>query len=98
MLTHYRRRRNEPRGDEYDAWGGSDWYFEIDEDSYAVRQIEVYDAGRTLRYGLAHDEDEYGSLTFSPFEADEWEPFLISAKDFEQAWLAAANPPKPTAG
>jgi hypothetical protein len=28
----YRRRWDESRGDEFDAWGHSVWYFEVDND------------------------------------------------------------------
>jgi hypothetical protein len=58
----YRRRWEESRGDEFDAWGHSFWYFEVDNDGWPVRQVEVYDTGPVLRYGPGHEEDQYGGL------------------------------------
>lgn len=52
----------ESRGDEFDAWGHSVWYFEVDNDGRPVRQIEVYDTGPVLRYRPGHEEDQYGAL------------------------------------
>ena len=45
----YRRRWDQSRGDEFDAWGRSVWYFEVNEDGWPVRQVEVYDTGPVLR-------------------------------------------------
>src|SRR4051812_34097671 len=47
----YRRRWDETRGDEFDSWGHSLWYFETDDEGWPIRQVELYDAGRVLRYG-----------------------------------------------
>ncbi len=89
MTSWYFRRWDEPRGDEHDAWGHSGWYFEVGEDGYALRQVERYDSGPTLRYGPQHGRDEYGFLTDQPFDAPEWEPCRISGDEFEEAWTTA---------
>jgi hypothetical protein len=47
----YRRPWDQTRGDDFDSWGRSVWYFETSNDGWPVRQIEVYDGGRVLRYG-----------------------------------------------
>jgi hypothetical protein len=49
---YLRRRWDEVPGDEFDGWGHWVWYFELDDGGYPIRQIEVYDAGPLLRYGL----------------------------------------------
>ncbi len=84
----YRRRWNETRGDEFDGWGRSVWYFEVGDDGWPVRHIEVYDAGRLLRYGARHEGDRYGGLGMaSLFDLDEdWSRFEITAAEFEQVW------------
>jgi hypothetical protein len=51
LVRFYRRRWAETRGDEFNGWGHSVWFFEADDDGWSVRQVEVYDAGRILRYG-----------------------------------------------
>jgi hypothetical protein len=58
----YRRRWDETRGDQFDSWGCSTWYFEVGDDGWPVRQVEAYDAGPVLRYGTGYDEDGYGAL------------------------------------
>jgi hypothetical protein len=84
----YRRRWDETRGDEFDGWGHSVWFFETGDDGWPVRQVEVYDAGRILRYGPGHQEDRYGGLgEASLYESgDEWNAFEITEAEFERAW------------
>ncbi|WP_433825820.1 hypothetical protein ACQP2E_27390 [Actinoplanes sp. CA-015351] len=50
----YRRRWTETRGDEFNGRGHSVWFFEAGDDGWLVRQVEVYDASRILRYGPDH--------------------------------------------
>jgi hypothetical protein len=83
----FRRRWEESRGDAFDAWGASTWFFEVGADGWPVRQVEVYDEGPTLRYGPDHDEDEYGGLGRARLdEFEDWAPWAISSEDFEEAW------------
>ena len=84
----YRRRWDGPRGDEFDSWGHSLWYFEKDDEGWPVRQVEVYDAGPVLRYGPGHDEDSYGCLgQASLYDSDEdWGTFEITDTEFERVW------------
>lgn len=80
-------RWEESRGDENDHWGPSTWLFEVDADSWPLRQIEIYDAGPTLRYGPDHDEDEYGGLGQARLdESENWPRGEITADEFEAAW------------
>ena len=65
--TYYRRRWDESRGDAWDSWGPCVYFFEVGGDGWAVRQIEQYETGPTLRYDKDHDEDEHGFLTSEPF-------------------------------
>lgn len=50
------------RGDQYDAWGTSWWYFEVADDGRVIRQVEQYESGVLLHYSAEHDEDTYGEL------------------------------------
>lgn len=86
----YRRRWAETRGDEFDNWGHSVWYFELADDGWPVRQVEAYDAGRVLRYGPDHTEDRFGGLgQTSLYESgDDWTRFEITKSEFEQAWTS----------
>jgi hypothetical protein len=84
----YRRRWDETRGDEFDGWGHSLWYFETDEAGWPSRQVEVHDNGPVLRYGPGHDEDRYGGLgQVSLYGSDEdWSIFEITDAEFERIW------------
>lgn len=86
----YRRRSVERRGDKWDAWGPCVYLFEVGPNGLAVRQIEQYEDGPTLRYELG-DEDEYGFLTHSTFDIADWAQFEVSLEVFVEAWSS----PKP---
>ncbi len=87
----YRRRWDESRGDEFDAWGQSVWYFEVDNDGWPVRQVEVYDTGPVLRYGPEHEEDQYGGLGQASLNdpEEDWSQFVITRDVFERVWDSA---------
>jgi hypothetical protein len=65
-LRWFRRRWEESRGDGFASWGAATYFFEVGPDGRPVRQVEVYDAGPTLRYGPDHPEDEFGQLGQDP--------------------------------
>lgn len=84
----YRRHWDETRGDEFGDWGRSVWYFEVGDDGWPVRQVEMYDAGPILRYGAGHEDDCFGGLgQASLYDSDEgWSRFEIAGDEFERAW------------
>jgi hypothetical protein len=84
---YFKRRWEESRDDRHDSWGASTWYFEVDEEGWPTRQLEVYDAGPTLRYGPGHAEDAAGRLSQSQLdELEDWTPWTVTADEFERAW------------
>lgn len=85
---YYRRPWRESRGDRWDSWGASVWYFEADEKLVPIRQIEVYESGPTLRFGPDHPEDEFGALGYGTLgDEQEWTAWEISAAEFESVWF-----------
>ena len=86
MLTYVKRRWNEVRGDEHNAWGASWWYFEVDDDGWVRRQIEQYDSGVRLCYSEPHEEDGFGVLVEKPLDLSEAEYTAISPEEFELVW------------
>ena len=90
-MRHYKRRWDEDRGDEYAAWGCSDYYFEVAPDGTVTRHMEVYDNGSVLQYHAHHIEDAFGFLTDQPLDHSEYAPFSISRQEFETAWTS--HPP-----
>jgi hypothetical protein len=90
----FRRRWEEPRGDSFDSWGAATYFFETGEDGRPTRQIEVYDAGPTRRYGPGRTEDEFGHLGCATLDGlEDWRPWGISREEFEAAW---GQPEEPT--
>lgn len=86
----YRRRWDETRGDEFDNWGHSVWLFEVGCDGWPVRQVEIYDVGRVLRYGPNHPEDHYGGLGEASIydSGDQRNDFEITEAEFEREWTS----------
>ncbi len=80
---------NETRGDQYDGWGTSWWYFEVADDGQVTRQIEVYESGALLRYDVKWDVDAYGGLTTERLDLSESAYLDILGQDFEQVWERA---------
>ncbi|WP_444888657.1 hypothetical protein [Microbulbifer sp. JMSA008] len=78
---------DESRGDDFDHWGETWYYFEINEsDNYANRQICVYTIGNSLKYDRGDCiDDEYGFLCDQPIELNE-STIEISQKEFEEVW------------
>jgi hypothetical protein len=86
MPSYVKRHWNETRGDKYDAWGTSWWYFEVDDDGWVIRQIEQYDSGMLLCYSVEHEDDEFGGLAEKTLDLSEAEFSAISAEEFESIW------------
>lgn len=61
--------------------------FEVDQNAWPLRQIEIYDDGPTLCYGSDHHEDEYGRLGQARLdESEKWPRGEITVDEFEAAW------------
>ncbi|HEX8473523.1 MAG TPA: hypothetical protein VF666_05790 [Pyrinomonadaceae bacterium] len=59
--------------------------YEMGDDGYTARQIEVYENGVTLKYDSSHLEDEYGFLSDQPLEPKKNGVPEASAEEFEAA-------------
>lgn len=90
-LRHYRRRWEESRGDEHDAWGASWWFIEVGPDGYPTRQLELYDDGHILRYSADHCIDDYGGLSDQQLDLEEFGPYAIAAAEFEAVWAGGGK-------
>lgn len=91
MTKHVKRHWNETRGDQYDAWGTSWWYFEVADEGRVIRQVEQYESGALLHYGADRDEDKYGGLAQEPLDLSEFEYLYIPEREFEQVWKKALS-------
>jgi hypothetical protein len=88
-MEYLKSKWNELRGDKFDHWGTSEWYFEIGDDCYVTRQIEIYQNGTVLKYDENNLEDEYGGLAEKPLDLDDMEYTIISKGDFEAIWITS---------
>lgn len=82
-MKYYKFYWDEPRGDEFDVWGTSIFFFEVDDNLYTVRQIEVYENGTVLFYDQTHFSDQYGMLNDQPIDEEEMKIFEITKDEFQ---------------
>lgn len=88
---YFKRNWNESRGDNYDHWGTSVWYFETRDNGEVTRQVEVYKNGKVNKYCETHVEDEYGGLSIYPLDLEEFENHKITKTEFEHEWQKVEN-------
>lgn len=86
MSKYFKRKRNETRGDEFDSWGTSIWYFEVGNDGYPTRQIELYENGNRLKYHSEKTFDDYGGLGDQALDLNEFQSFEIEKTEFDNEW------------
>lgn len=85
-MKYFKRNWDESRGDEFDHWGASRWYFETSDTGDVTRQVEIYSNGPTIRYDELNLEDQYGGLAEKPLNIEEFIDFKIQKDEFEIAW------------
>lgn len=85
-MRYFRYQWDELRGDEFDHWGRSIYWYEMGRDGYAARQMEVYENGVTLKYDSSHLEDEYGFLSHQPLEPEKYGVPEVAAEEFAAEW------------
>ncbi len=85
-MKYFKRNWNETRGDQYDSWGKSVWFFETDINGDVLRQIEAYENGKVLKYDNQNIEDEFGGLADQNLDLIEFEEFSIEKEEFENKW------------
>jgi hypothetical protein len=85
-MKYYRRNWEETRGDEFDGWGKSVWYFETENSGQPTKQVEVYDNGKILKYDQTKLEDEFGGLGIHELDLEEFAEFEITKQEFEKVW------------
>ena len=88
-MTYYLRPWDEVRGDQFDVWGTSTWYFEVDSSGNVLRQVEVYRSGMVLKYDEAKRNDEFGGLAQQPIDLMEFKEFSISKVEFDSRWATS---------
>lgn len=85
-MKYFKRNWDETRGDEFDNWGTSIWYFETDNSGLPTKQIEVYQNGKVLKYDQLKLEDEFGRLGDQELDLNVFSEFEITKLEFEKIW------------
>jgi len=93
MNKYFKRKWSETRGDEFDSWGTSTWYFEVGTDGFPIKQIELYENGNRLKYHSEKTFDDYGGLGDQALDMEEFKEFEIEKAEFENEWKKS-NPKK----
>lgn len=83
---YYKRYFDETRTEKSEFWGTCEYYFETNQNGEILRQIEVYENGKKLKYSEQSIEDEYGFLGDQLIDLLEFEKFAINKNDFEYQW------------
>lgn len=69
-----------------DSWGSSTYYFETDTQLNVLRQIEVFENGKILKYDVEYVDDKFGGLAELPLEFEEFNEYRINKEEFEEIW------------
>lgn len=80
------------------GWGTSIRYFEIADDEYAFRHVEIFQNGIALRYDRINWKDDVDMLADARYDPARWlkawgPGHTSDAEEFMVAWLAAAEAP-----
>jgi hypothetical protein len=90
-IHYFKRPWEESRGDEYDSWGISVYFFETETDGSVLKQLQIYEDGHILKYDKFHIEDIYGMLATHQLDLNEFSTFAITQREFEEAWQASST-------
>jgi uncharacterized protein (DUF433 family) len=86
ITTHYFKRDwHETTGtDLTGSWGHSVFYFETDTAFHPIRQLQVFENGKVLKYDVDYTEDQHGGL--SEVALEDFEAYRIHKFEFEEIW------------
>jgi hypothetical protein len=69
-----------------DDWGTSIWHFETDDQLNVLRQMQIFANGQTLKYDADYLEDQYGKLSETAIDAEDFARYAINSEVFEDQW------------
>ena len=85
-MKYYKRNWEESHGDAFDDWGKSIWCFETDNSGLPIKQIEIYENGKVLKYDQTKLVDNFGRLGDQELDLEEFSEFEITELDFKKVW------------
>lgn len=84
---YFKQSWDETSGDELtDSRGAATYYFETNEQWWVSRQVQLFQNGKTLKYGEHHTDDAFGSLADQPLDIEEFAGNEIPAAEFFTIW------------
>lgn len=84
-MYHFKKAWDESTGEVLtDSWGRSTFYFETDGNFNVLRQIQIFENGKVLKYELEYPDDKFGGLAESPLEFDGFNE--IEKREFDALW------------
>jgi uncharacterized protein (DUF433 family) len=82
---YFKKEWDETTGEELtESWGKSVYYFETDLQFNVIRQIQIFESGKAIKYDLEYVDDKFGGLAESPIELDGFNE--INKDEFEELW------------
>jgi hypothetical protein len=86
-LLFFSRHWNESTGNpKTNHWGLAFYYFETNKQGAVLKQIEVYENQRVLKYSALHEEDDFGGLSEQNLDLTDEAYAPISKNDFYALW------------
>jgi hypothetical protein len=88
-MKYFKYNWDESLGGELEHWGKSEWFVELDSESWTTRQIQIFENGKVLMYHEAHKSDEYGMLNDQKTKVNEFTSLgglEITHDEFEEKW------------
>lgn len=85
-MKYFKRIWNKSDGELHEGWGSATFYFEVDESAFPIRQIEIYESGKVLKYDSNTLYDEHGGLGDQALDLEEFKEFEINQNEFHSAW------------
>ena len=90
--NYFKRHWDELTGDELTSlWGFSTYYFETDSNFNVVRQIQLFDNQKVLKYDQEYPDDKFGGLSDQPLDIEDFREYRIDQKEFEHVWQTLNN-------
>ena len=91
IMKYFKRDWEETRGDEFDNWGTSTFYFETDETGLPIKQLEKYQNGQVLKFDQINPLNQFGMLSDQTLDLDEFKNFEITKEEFQNIWSLEVN-------
>lgn len=97
-MIYRKKTDNWYEGEPKSLWGTFTSFVEIGDDSYALRDVQLYQNGYALRYDRENWLDGVGCLGSMKYDEQKWLELwgpdeAIEASEFEEAWASSENAP-----